>query len=359
MIPLPLIDGNTLLLDNSTLELFQTCSRAAEYGICHRLKGTGERSPLKFGGIAHKVLEVRYRSGTPMYEQTVDVERAMMDMAEGEFKGICEFDPDGKQKEDPYGAPLWVKQPWAPPEDDFRTYDRMIDLIHKYGEHYPFESFDIVTFPDGRPFLEVPFALPLGRIEVRQDVWVQNLVRLVDGSIIKDGPPARRYVDIIEIVWQGRIDLVYRHNGGLYLMDHKTSSIATNMAEFEISHQFYGYTWAVETLLREQVSGTVINRIVCRRPTRTGDPFTFERKLILTQRGLVTEWKSDILHMCADFVEGVRRGYMPKRTAWCVGKFGTCQFHKVCSNDDPTQRQFLLESGEFEENTWSPLKDNV
>lgn len=335
MIPLPLIDGDVLLLDNSTLELFQTCPRAAQYGICHRRRANADRVPLRFGGIAHKVLEVRYRSDVPMYEQTPPVQAAMLKTAEHEFTNF------------------------TPPEGEYRNFDRMVDLIQRYGQAYPFESFDIVKFPDGRPFIEVPFAIPLGELVVNETMWVQDLHREPNGDIVKRGEPYQKAVGVIRIVWQGRIDLAYTYNGGLYIMDHKTSSIATNMAEFEISHQFYGYQYAVEFLLNTQCSGTVINRIVCRRPTRTGEAFTFERKLIPTQRGLISEWKVDTLHMVADFVEMVRRGYMPKHTVWCVGKFGTCQFHKICSNDDPEQREFLLNSGEYEDNVWSPLKETA
>jgi hypothetical protein len=105
-----------------------------------------------------------------------------------------------------------------------------------------------------------------------------------------------------------------------------------------------------------QVHGIVINRMVCRKPTRTGEPFTFERKLIPVQRGVLAEWKTDMIHMIVDFLEMVRRGYMPKHTQWCVGKFGTCQFHKVCTLDSPEQKHMMLWSGEFEDNIWNPLK---
>ena len=138
--------------------------------------------------------------------------------------------------------------------------------------------------------------------------------------------------------------------------------MATNMAEFEISPQFYGYTHAVEHLTGEQVAGVVINRMVCRKPTRTGESFTFERKLIPVQRGLVQEWRTDVLHIITDYLESLRRDYFPKHTVWCVGKFGTCQFHKVCSLGDDAhalspQRNMMLFSGEYEENIWSPLHD--
>lgn len=340
MIPLPLLDGDTLVLDNSTLELFQTCPRAALYGICLRKKGSGDRPALKFGGITHKVLETRYRSAAPMLEQTPEVQSTMLSVAEAEFST------------------------YTPPIDDFRNLDRMVDLIHRYGQAYPFEPFEIARFSDGRPLIEVPFAVPLGEIRVDAEMCVQPMLRNPDGDIVKNGQPSVRKISTIRILFTGRIDLAYLYNSGLYILDHKTASMATNMAEFEIAHQFYGYTNATEELLGREVAGIVINRIVCRKPSRTGEPFTFERKLIPVQRGLVSEWKTDILHIIADFVEMVRRQYMPKHTQWCVAKFGPCQFHRVCTLGDTAdalspQRKMMLESGEFEDNTWSPLKETT
>ena len=336
MIAIPLLDGDTFLCDNSTMEKFTTCPRSAQYAISYRLTPSGDRSALKFGGIAHKVLDTRYRAGTPMLEQNLDVTNAMVAVAEKEFST------------------------YTPPQDDFRNLDRMVDLIHKYGQAYPFESFDLYRFPDGRPFIEVPFMVPLGEIDLQgATFYVQNLVKTPNGELVKSGTVHPRTINSIKIVWMGRIDLAYTLSSGLYIVDHKTSSIATNMAEFEISHQFYGYTYATETLLQREVNGIVINRIVCRKPTRTGEAFTFERKLIPVARGLVAEWRTDCLHIIADYIEMVRRQYLPKHTSWCVGKFGTCPFHKVCQLDSEDQRDVMLWSGEYQEATWSPLAEQA
>lgn len=335
MIPLSLLDGDTLVIDNSSLELFQTCPRSALYGLSLRRRPCGERSALRFGGIAHKVLETRYRTDTPMLEQTPMVQNDMIAVAEHEFKS------------------------YTPPEDDFRNLDRMIALIDAYGKQYPYEPFEIVRLPSGKPFIEVPFALPFGEIVVDDEFLVQEL-RLTPDGLVAHGEPTVKHIYTLKIVWSGRIDMVYTINNGIYVLDHKTASIATNMAEFEISHQFKGYEWAVETLLGQEVTATVVNRIVVRKPSRTGEAFTFERKVTATQRGLLREWRQDILHIIADYVEGVRRNYLPKHTQWCVGKFGTCPFHKVCMLGDEADalspaRMVMIDSGEYEENVWSPL----
>lgn len=304
-IPLPLVDGDTLFIDNSSLEYFTTCPRSAEYALCRRRRGAGSASALTFGGIIHKILESRYRSAAPMYAQSPEVESVMRAIADTEFAR------------------------WSPPEDDHRNYSCATSFIREYGLAYPFESFDIIKFPDGRPFIEVPFAVPLG---------------------IVGTPP-------IKIIWTGRIDMAYTSNNSTYILDHKTTSVMgpSYFAQFEIAHQLYGYAWAAEQVLGQQITGAVINALGIRRPTKSGRAFEFERRLFPIQRGLLADWKIDTLHIVSDFVHMCQRGYMPKHTAWCVGKFGECQFRKVCTLDSAPQRDIMLSSGEFMDNTWSPL----
>jgi len=252
----------------------------------------------------------------------------MLAVAEQEFNGIRQL---GLTEE---GIPSYTQVGgWTPPEDDFRTYSCAVELIRRYEEQYPFEQFEVVKGRDGSPMIELPFAIPLGEIES-------------EGKVIK-------------LVWTGRIDLVYisSNGGGLYIMDHKTTSIMGPSweASFTIASQIYGYAWAVEQLCGQPVSGVVINGLGIRKPTKTGKAFEFSRPFIPVIRSLLDEWKVDTLHIVSDFIENARRGYAPKHTAWCNGKFGECPFRKVCTLDGNDQREVMLNSGEFQTNTWSPL----
>lgn len=326
-IPLPLADGDTLLIDNSSLEVFTTCPRAAQYNYCLKRRAADERSALRFGQIVHKALEVRYRAASSMLAQTPAVEATMLAVLEKEFSE------------------------WSPPMDDFRTHSFAVELVNRYGIQYPMESFDLLRFSDGRPFVEVPFALPLGEIEINDTILVRDIVT---------NEIAPRYVGTIKVVWTGKMDLGYKTYDGNYLMDHKTTSMMgpSFFQEFELSHQMYGYIWAAESILNETFRGFVINALATRKPTKTGKSLEFERKVITVSRPHVEEWRHDCMHIIADFVEMVRRGVMPKHTKWCVGKYGLCPFHKVCSLP-PTFRETMLYSGEYAQVTWSPLNQDA
>ena len=326
-IPLPLRDGDTLFIDNSSMEPFVTCPRLAQYVIARGLKPAGEKVPLIFGGIIHKILEVRYRALTALHAQTQEVTNVMLATAEREFAK------------------------WTPPEDEFRNYSCAVEFIRRYQEQYPFESFEVVRLPNGDPVIEYPFALPLGTIEINTEMWVRD---------VTSGEVSKRHVGTLKVVWIGRIDFAYRsqNGGGIYGMDHKTTSIMgpSFADQFILSHQLHGYAWALEQIVGERVEGVVVNGLGIRKPTKTGKAFEFQRPLIPIQRDLLNEWKVDCLHIISDFVEMAIRGYMPKHTVWCTGKFGTCPFHKVCTLASEDQREIMLNSGEFQKNEWSPLK---
>lgn len=325
-IPLTLLDGNTLIIDNSSLEVDTTCPRAAHYHLGLRIKSSKEKSALEFGRIIHKALDVRYRTCASMYAQTPEVEAAMLAVLEQEFSK------------------------WSPPEDDFRTHSFAVELINRYGITYPFESFEIVRLPDGRPFIEVPFALPLGTLEIKDDLLVRDIVT---------NEIAPRYVDTINLVWSGKIDLAYRaSSGGLYILDHKTTSMMgpSFFTEFELSHQMYGYVWAAQTLFNQPVEGFCINALATRKPTKTGKALEFERKNYTVSKAHLDEWQHDCIHIVSNYVESVRSGYMPKHTKWCCGKYGVCQYHSVCTLN-PEYRMTMLQSGEFMPVTWSPLNE--
>lgn len=322
-IPLPILDDDTLLIDNSSLEVGCTCHRAMEYYFCRKRQTASERSALRFGGIIHKALDLRYRAASPMHAQSPAVESVMLASLDNDFSA------------------------WQPPEDDFRTHSFAVELINKYGIAYPFESFEVVRLPDGSPFVEVPFAIPLGEVEINSDVTV----------LLPSGGTATRHVTTLKIVWTGKIDLAYVNDGRYYILDHKTTSMMgpSFFQDFELSHPMHGYCWAAEQLLGKPIYGYVINALATRKPTKTGKALEFERKVYHLSRPHLDEWKTDTLHIVTDIVSSAVRGYMPKMTKWCVGKYGTCQFHKVCTLP-PEQRDFMLGSGEYEQVVWSPLK---
>lgn len=238
-------------------------------------------------------------------------------------------------------------QAWQPPEGDHRNYGTLISLIDLYLETYPIEEFTVLTLPSGKPAVELPFAVPLGELDVHDIL----MVRQADGSV------SELFIEKLPIIWTGRIDLIYISQGRIYIMDHKTTSMLgpAYFKEFELSHQVYGYDWAAGQLLQKSIYGFAINAMAVRKPTRTGKGLELVRNTISLEQHLREEWVDDTLHLCSDFIEHARRGYFPKATKWCVGKYGECPYRPVCSLR-PDQREMLLSSGLYKNVEWSPLK---
>ena len=319
-IPLPLRD-DCLFIDNSTFETFSTCPRQGEYYFCRKRETAGTRPALFFGDLIHKALEHRYKTEFP-YHQTPAVEAEMVGILE---KGY---------------------ETYTPPDGEFRTLSFGVELINTYGVKYPFEGFQVYN-----NMVERSFAIPIGEVEINADVLVLN-PDTFETSV--------RHLKKIHIIWTGKIDLVIQQNNvdGLMCADHKTTSMMgpSFFKDFELSHPMLGYNWAARHITGQPVIGHMMNAIATRKPTRTGTSLEMVRQFYRVEDHQLEEWRMDTMHAVTSIVSQIVGGYLPKHTKWCLGKYGECQYHKVCTMR-PEHREIMLSSGEYQDVTWSPLKE--
>lgn len=301
----PPLKDNVLYIDNSSMELFTTCPRQAYYYIVRRLELNRSRIPLDFGDRFHDVLRFMYTTFSTAYRSAADNDAVVA------FAAAKKLDT---------------------PEDDHRTVPYLVDGVRTYLQQYPAEPFSIAVMPSGVPAVEVPFMFPLGTI---------------------DSPIFGK----ITVIWTGKIDMVYRSNARLGVMDHKTTSIMGPQffAEFEIAHQMYGYAAAMQYVFGEPVHEITINGLGCRKPTKTGKVYEFSRHIIPIQQDLMSEWHDDSLAIVSDFIGHCERGYFPRHTKWCVAKYGACQYRAICTLP-PAQRETALSTTEYRPVTWNPLE---
>lgn len=314
----PITREATFFIDNSSTERIDTCQRSAEYYLSRRKEANRDKPALKFGGILHKILEHRYRH---IDKPVSDLKHDLIDIASAEFSK------------------------YTPPDGDYRNFATAVDAIEHYSSIYPFEPFDLVEL-NGVPAVEVPFACPLATVDINSDM------------MIWDGPTTKVvYVTRIHIMWKGKIDIVLRREGRLYGMDHKSTSMMgpTYFQDFVLSGQVYGYAWALQQLINETPHGFIINGLGVRAPTKTGKKLEFTRFTVVIYPELLAEWYTDTVTKLVDFFEMARRGYFPKQTKWCAGKYGMCEYHNVCTLS-PAMRETMLSTNEFKDVTWDPLK---
>lgn len=326
------LKGNLLFIDNSTLSTLTTCPRKSCFGVLAKRQEAKSRMALFFGGAIHKALEIRDLQNEVLC--TAKIENLMVD-ALIEYYQSC------------------------PPTDDYRNLSYAIRTIEQYNKSWSADITTPITLPTGELAVELPFALPLGELEINQQIWVRD-------PDINSGEAQFRHIDSIQIIFTGKIDRVCQYQNATYILDHKTTSIggATFFDEFYTSHQFRGYSWAMTQLLGRPVSGVIINALICRPPLKSGQAnYTFDRQTIRIDQHQISDWQESFLTIVQTFLHhhaqqpnhSPPERAFPMHTNSCITKYGKCEFFSVCQLT-PKHQPALLFSRLFEENTWTPLQ---
>lgn len=322
-------DEYVLSLDNSSMEKFNTCPRAAEYYLIERREAPLS-SALVFGQAFHKALELYYTG-----------------------KG-----DDGMEA-------IYKHFQQSPPAfADWRTADLCCTSYEKYQQRYPLcqEPFRIPRIgpdgyesEDGELAVELPFQVPIGSTLV-EDTFKRPAHKLIEGRTDDEFP----YIKRIHFVWTGKIDLIAITPDGLWWVhDHKTSSIGgpSYTKQFYLSQQMLGYTYAGQRVLHHPIRGLHLNAVICRKPTKTGVGFDYVRERIHYTKFQLEEFVKNISAIVDEIINQLVEGLFPMKTAWCTGKYGTCTYFDACNLDSDEQKLIYLQSDNFDPVTWSPLDD--
>jgi hypothetical protein len=343
--PLPLIDG-AFFIDNSTLEALTTCPRAFEYSKLHRRINAAEAPALNFGSAIHLALELRYKTcgsdpTDPLYDQ------AMMSVLHDHF----ELTPN--------------------PDDDFRNLNWAIEVIRRYNNKYLKEEFDVLRY-------HTPIACSHcnGSGEIKESIDCYFCNGTGESTAMVELPFAAKLFDCgsTPVYYTGRIDLPNQRPEGLFINDHKTTSLLGSgfFDQLKMSAQQKGYCWAFENLTGQPVRGYEVNAIRIKEPpmyvtkgttTRGGKSQSpeqwwdesLQRERFLLNPGELSEWKQNVICQIEEFFWHHSRDFFPKKTTWCVGKYGRCSYFDVCSLYPVEDRGAYLSSGLFKDNNWSPL----
>jgi len=341
--PLPLIDG-CLFVDNSGfMEGTMSCYRLVEYKALRKRILAAEKPALNFGSAIHLALEYRYKT-----YQNRSVDDAYYNTIAGM---LTQFFDDHEV-----------------PSDDWRTLNWCMKLIRKYNEKYDIEQFNLLADAENKPLVELSFSLRLFD-------WIGWLH--ID-SLGADFPPDRirehgkdGMVKVcITIIYTGRIDLPISMDDSIYINDFKTTSMLGSMFwdQQRRSSQQRGYVWAFEQTTGLRVAGYQITAIRTKEPpiyvqTNSGKGKqspeqwwneTFQRERFFMKPGDTEEWKRNTITLVNEFFWHYQNDYMPMKTTWCA-HYGKCAYYDVCQLD-VNDRNFMLASGIYTDNTWSPLK---
>lgn len=322
-------DSYVFRIDNSTLTKFQTCPRSAEFYVLYR-RTSNTKVALVFGGAVHKGLESLYLHG---------------------------FNPDGLAIGESRILQHFRDNPVV---QDWRTDVHAVTCLRKYYNEYKDDTtIKVLNTPSGEPFIEKSFDVELGHIDVDDELHypVEKLV----GKAIADTLPNKHWLKIrrIYVHFIGRLDLLVQYvDGKKRVADHKTTTMLgdTFFDSFILDQQPTGYVYACEQIFGERPDGFLLNALALRKPTPSGKPFEFHRKYYNYSAAQVEEWRQDFISLTSDFLSHAFRGYFPKSTPWCFGKYGACPYFEVCRLPKE-HRLSMLNTSAYMDVTWDPTAD--
>lgn len=338
--PLSEPDEFLLVIDNSSIETFTTCPTYAMYHLVYAKEAHARNAALTFGGAVHVGMEC--------IEERENKEWQMPDK-----KYQIWTETDTAQAVLRY----FTENPTPP--DEYRTPTCALEVLAHYRVRKTFPDYQWKVLSDNNGLLvERPFELPLGVLEVNETIQLPTW----------DAP---RLVKRIHVAWSGRIDLVVESNLRNRIADNKTTSIAGDqfVQDFQLNNATIGYLWAGRQLWPElDLDGFVLNAahlkkhkpgtpLMLKGPRGGEPPLNFFRAYFDYTPERVKQWAENALVLVEDFVHCMVRNFYPMHTKWCFAKYGKCQYHDVCTIDDPIVRLRMLQSDAFKNVTWNPTAD--
>lgn len=174
------------------------------------------------------------------------------------------------------------------------------------------------------------------RIEVKE-VEVFFTKQLYEGDDLVGDP--------IEVLYEGKIDLIADLDGILQNFDHKSTS--RNFEPVDFTNQFLGYKWATGL-------DVTVNRIGFQSSLKP--EAKFRRFPFRYQKEAVTAWEQHAVRKSLEYAYYLEHGEFPPNFGACEGKFGyPCNYINMCrypSLIDDTKK-FEFKVGEV----WDPSKE--
>jgi len=360
-------DGSLQLrIDWSSIESFLGCNRLAEYKLVHS-KSPGPKSALVFGAAMHAALEIWYRNkqniNCEVYTDTMELlppdfdrSRDCTSLTREALLQRCYLAIESTFAEYPIGF-----------INDYRTPEYCIQSFAEYLTHYQSEVVVPVTHQQ-KPLVEFSFSYPLGKIELPTQIFKDwGYGKLTNDQNMEEQTVASGATSLpCSIEWTGIVDMIANLSGEHWLVDHKTTSILSGdfFDGFEIAMQPVGYVAAARAAFPDlDIQGFMVNVLACRKPVSavtasgkksTAKAFEPHRRFYRYDTWKETEFRTDALALIEEFIANLTSNYFPRKTQWCIGKYGKCAFFEVCSLP-PEQRMMMLESGTYQENTWKPV----
>lgn len=323
-----------LFISASFLERLETCPRSAEYYKLRNRIASGCASGLVFGGILHKALELHYRQSEFNTSKEV-LEQKISTLLEQEFSVL------------------------STPPDDHRTLNWAFEIYQHYAARHMSEEIKPLRWAEPVPCKQC-------KAEQPECLWCNGTGKQ---SIMTELSFAFELYQHkgTPVIYHGFIDLPVRRGTQNFVVDYKTTSMLGQSFwdDKRMSAQQRGYAYAFNRLTGLPVSGYIVRSIrtagmppsirdgkanrkgeVKSQSTWWEESFGEETYYLDTED--LAEWHTNTISLCEEFFWHRERNYFPRKTQWCSGKFGRCQYFDVCSSR-PQDRELMLTSGLYKD----------
>ena len=312
-----LSNNATLEWDNSTFTTWQACFVKGLFFSGLKRVSAAQQAPLRFGSAVHEGIAARLRGATDEVAYATALK-----VADENRLDEC-LDPRRNRK-------------------------TLISLLNAYFLHCDMNGCWITPVVHGGvPIVEQGFIFQLGN------------VLLSDTKYFKPG--------IYKIMWKGKLDVLERYQGELWINDHKTTSVmGEKFIDDKIrSSQMLGYTWAGREIAKsfnEELRGVRINALAMRS---TG--YEFKQFSIPYANLVIDAWREETLAACADKIRQLDAlmsrahtdefyNVVPNREC-CVTKYGRCPYFEACEVYPKMLKDYIMDDTLFANNEWDPLNE--
>jgi hypothetical protein len=198
-------------------------------------------------------------------------------------------------------------------------------------------------------YVEVPFALHVGTIDIPVEITEHDLARITYRTEPR------------EVIYVGIIDAVIKEYGHILVNDLKSTAWSINenwLNGFKMDQGLIGYTVATRELLGIETQRASVHAMwVKAEPKVRGKPLNeyFHNKAFHWDETQFSEWHQNILLTAAEIERKKLMGDWIMDFGQNCGAFGGCSYRPLCSAP-PGIRNRIVEM-DYARGVWSPLDD--
>lgn len=292
--------GLQVIWDATSLSALKECPRKYYLGILCGYQPKTNAVALNFGILFHAALEGFYKRAFTgcSYEENL----------RETLRGIAL---------DPLRAELQEAN------DPVRGVETLVRVLVEYLDFYHDEPAETVVFPGGDIGAELHFQYETGLVASTGESFAMA----------------------------GNLDRVVKMPTGLFIMDHKTTSMALSQfyfQQYDLDTQMTNYAIAADVVFGAPVRGVIIDGVKIK-----GQP-EFSRYMTMRSKEACDEWLGELQHWfrLAEYFAQV--DCWPANDKSC-NKFSGCPFREVCKAPKNLRKRVLEE--QFKQRTWDPSQE--